>query len=130
MCRTPTPQKTRNIATPEDQFPVQVNDDAEPFEIKTEHFHGRIAVRMKESRIEGQGPSRLDTTTAYFARHPGWTWSIEFQCRFLSSDVGCDDLVFGNIFDRPLRPILPWGTNAVLKFVHLIVRARSQFFAL
>lgn len=31
-------------------------------------------------------------------------------------DVSADDVVFGNVFDQPIRDQLPWGTSIAVKF--------------
>ncbi|KAJ7782800.1 DUF1769-domain-containing protein [Mycena metata] len=55
----------------------------------------------------------------YFGRddRSGVTWSIQVQGRFLAPR-SADDILFGNIFERPLK--LPWGTGAALKFMKYI----------
>lgn len=37
-----------------------------------------------------------------------------------TSPVSADELVFGNIFEKPIRDSLPYGTSAALKAMHFI----------
>jgi hypothetical protein len=34
--------------------------------------------------------------------------------------VNGDDLVFGNVFERPIRDSLPWGTSIATKFMYFV----------
>ncbi|KAF9475708.1 DUF1769-domain-containing protein [Pholiota conissans] len=78
-------------------------------------FEGNISAHIKGFTDE-RGRVR---ESEYFSREDkaGITWSIQVQGRFLEPH-SADDILFGNTFDRPLK--LPWGTSAVLKFMHYI----------
>ncbi|KJA15579.1 hypothetical protein HYPSUDRAFT_58713 [Hypholoma sublateritium FD-334 SS-4] len=78
-------------------------------------FEGKIAAYIKGVTDEN-GCVR---ESEYFNREDkaGITWSIQVQGRFLVPQ-SADDILFGNTFDRPLK--LPWGTSAILKFMHYI----------
>ena len=69
---------------------VAVNHDELPIVIDSEHFQGRIAVRVKQS--------------AYFSEPYGskFSYSIQIQGRFMN-EVTADDILFGNDFDAPIR---------------------------
>lgn len=32
-------------------------------------------------------------------------------------DVNADDILFGNVFENPIRDHLPWGTSIAVKFM-------------
>ncbi|KAJ7125027.1 hypothetical protein C8R44DRAFT_782088 [Mycena epipterygia] len=90
-----------------------------PHRIVTDAWEGEIVVHIKG--LNQADPSN-DTTpeeAEYFSREDrkGVTWSIQVQGRFLSPRSS-DDILFGNIFERPLK--LPWGTGAALKFMKYI----------
>lgn len=104
-----------------------VNYDEEPFEIKTAAFEGRLVVRIKGfhgAAPKGKEPLRT-TQSTYFETFPKITWSIQLQGRFLKEFSG-DDVVFGNIFDAPIRDYLPYGTSAALKAVSWIDPSLEQ----
>jgi len=78
-----------------------VNDDEQYTTIDTKLFQGRVTVRVKD--FVGDDPSHKSTAT-YFD-HPygsSMTYSIQVQGRYLDG-VNCDNLVFGNVFDKPIR---------------------------
>lgn len=98
--------------------------------ISTEHFEGQVAVNIK-GFTDTQG-NVLDSE--YFQREnrKDTTWSIQVQGTFYPCIDGIfpdelrfsgrflqphssDDILFGNMFDRPLN--LPWGSSAVLKLM-------------
>ncbi|CAA7264369.1 unnamed protein product [Cyclocybe aegerita] len=86
-----------------------------PFGLSSDVFEGQVVAHIKGLTDE-HGELR---DSEYFDRsdRKGVTWSIQVQGRFLAP-FSADDILFGNTFDRPL--ILPWGTSAVLKFMHYI----------
>ncbi|PPQ78628.1 hypothetical protein CVT25_010592 [Psilocybe cyanescens] len=83
--------------------------------VRSPLFEGEIVAHIKGLTDE-RGRVR---ESAYFEREDrgGVTWSIVVRGRFLVP-YSADDILFGNTFDRPLK--LPWGTSAVLKFMHYI----------
>ncbi|KAJ6593594.1 hypothetical protein B0H19DRAFT_1205104 [Mycena capillaripes] len=89
-----------------------------PHRIVTEAWEGEIIVFIKG--FNETDPSHTTPEAAeYFGREDrsGVTWSIQVQGRFLLPRSS-DDILFGNIFERPLK--LPWGTGAALKFMKYI----------
>ncbi|KAF7321422.1 hypothetical protein MKEN_00662700 [Mycena kentingensis (nom. inval.)] len=83
--------------------------------IVSTHFEGKVVVFIKGLNQDEQACDSPE----YFQRadRSGITWSIQVQGRFLSP-LSSDDVLFGNIFERPLK--LPWGTSAALKFMKVI----------
>ncbi|KAJ7928506.1 P-loop containing nucleoside triphosphate hydrolase protein [Mycena leptocephala] len=89
-----------------------------PHRIVTDAWEGEVIVFIKG--FNEADPSKTTPEAAeYFGRddRSGVTWSIQVQGRFLSPRSS-DDILFGNIFERPLK--LPWGTGAALKFMKSI----------
>ncbi|KAJ7497013.1 hypothetical protein FB451DRAFT_1209722 [Mycena latifolia] len=103
--------------TPHDLTPITslVNTNT-PHRISTEAWEGEIVVFIKGFNQEDPCSSTPEETQ-YFSSRDGVTWSIQVQGRFLSPRSS-DDILFGNIFERPLK--LPWGTGAALKFMKYI----------
>nr|XP_031859460.1 uncharacterized protein CI109_005106 [Kwoniella shandongensis]KAA5526532.1 hypothetical protein CI109_005106 [Kwoniella shandongensis] len=95
--------------------PCPVNS-TEPTPLETDSFKGNIWVFVKgysgdEKRGEGEG---------YFGKERGgMTYGIVVKGRFLR-DVGGDDVLFGNVFENPIRDHLPWGTSIATKFMYFI----------
>ncbi|KAF8727684.1 hypothetical protein AX14_007120 [Amanita brunnescens Koide BX004] len=83
--------------------------------VSSELFQGEITVHVKDFADE-EGVVRQSD---YFQREDrqGVTWSIQVCGRFLEA-YSADDILFGNVFDRPLY--LPWGSSFVLKFMKYI----------
>ncbi|KAI5828051.1 DUF1769-domain-containing protein [Schizophyllum commune Tattone D] len=104
---------------------TQLVNSPTPFEIKSEDFEGRIVACIKDFHAsvgEGENEAGSDDKNDgswYFGRpdRQGVTWSIQVQGRFLKPHPA-SDILFGNIFDRPLK--LPWGSGAALKFMSFI----------
>ncbi|KAK7057490.1 hypothetical protein R3P38DRAFT_2841269 [Favolaschia claudopus] len=105
--------------TPNDLTPITslVNTNT-PHRVVSDAWEGEILVFIKG--FNEADPSKTTSAAAdYFGRdnRSGVTWSIQVQGRFLSPRSS-DDIMFGNIFERPLK--LPWGTGAALKFMKII----------
>ncbi|EJD51323.1 DUF1769-domain-containing protein, partial [Auricularia subglabra TFB-10046 SS5] len=96
--------------SPDQLSPISANDGA-AHEVKSDAFEGKIAVFLKYED-ESDLPEYFDAP-----ERAGVTWSIQVQGRFLQARPA-SSVLFGNTFDRPLQ--LPWGTNAVLKFMHFV----------
>uniref|UniRef100_D8QKE7 Domain of unknown function at the cortex 1 domain-containing protein n=1 Tax=Schizophyllum commune (strain H4-8 / FGSC 9210) TaxID=578458 RepID=D8QKE7_SCHCM len=108
---------------------TQLVNSPTPFEIKSEDFEGRIVACIKDFHAgvgegeggteDGEGKDDKNDGSWYFGRadRQGVTWSIQVQGRFLKPHPA-SNILFGNIFDRPLR--LPWGSGAALKFMSFI----------
>jgi len=91
-----------------------VNTD-KPHTISSDHFEGQVVVNIKGFT----GPHGRILDSEYFHRpdRKDITWSIQVQGRFLQYH-STDEILFGNIFDRPLK--LPWGSGAALKFMSYV----------
>ncbi|KAF8155856.1 hypothetical protein B0H34DRAFT_659245 [Crassisporium funariophilum] len=102
--------------SPETMVPITslVNTN-KPHRVSSDVFEGEIVTHIKGLTDEHDRVRDSE----YFARgdRQGVTWSIQVQGRFLVP-YSADDILFGNTFDRPLK--LPWGTSAILKFMHYI----------
>ncbi|KAL1667928.1 hypothetical protein GGF50DRAFT_47440 [Schizophyllum commune] len=104
---------------------TQLVNSPTPFEIKSEEFEGRIVACIKDFHAgvgeeeKEAGSDDKNDGSWYFGRpdRQGVTWSIQVQGRFLKPHPA-SDILFGNIFDRPLK--LPWGSGAALKFMSFI----------
>jgi hypothetical protein len=46
----------------------------------------------------------------------GMTYGIVVRGKFLDAPTA-DEVVFGNVFERPIRDSLPWGTAVAVKFM-------------
>lgn len=44
------------------------------------------------------------------------TYGIVVRGTFLDGPTA-DEVVFGNVFERPIRDSLPWGTSVAVKFM-------------
>jgi len=118
--------------SPHELTPIEVNS-SQAHDIKSDLFEGKVSVFIKlessrhssrnplrsKLKSKSRSPSPNDETPEYFRRQDreGVTWSIQVQGRFLK-EYSSNDILFGNTFDRPLH--LPWGSGAVLKFMHYI----------
>ncbi|KAJ7502890.1 hypothetical protein B0H11DRAFT_1986814 [Mycena galericulata] len=106
--------------TPYDLTPITrlVNTNTS-HRIVTDAWEGEIVVFIKGFNEDHLGDNITPEAAEYFGRNDrsGITWSIQTQGRFLSPRSS-DDVLFGNIFERPLK--LPWGTGAALKFMKYI----------
>ncbi|BEJ14895.1 hypothetical protein CspHIS471_0406620 [Cutaneotrichosporon sp. HIS471] len=86
-----------------------------PARVRTEHFEGEISVFIKGLESDGDE----DEGEAFFSSRPELTYALVVRGRYLDN-VGGDDLVFGNVFERPIRDSLPWGTSIATRFMHFI----------
>ncbi|KAJ7072590.1 hypothetical protein C8F01DRAFT_1104472 [Mycena amicta] len=94
--------------SPQDLTPITelVNQNI-PHRILSDAFDGEVAVFIKG--LNQLDASQSSAESYYFEHRSGG--------RFLTPR-SADDVLFGNIFERPLQ--LPWGTGAALKFMKLI----------
>ncbi|ELU41712.1 hypothetical protein AG1IA_04260 [Rhizoctonia solani AG-1 IA] len=95
-------------------------NDGSTHVIQSELFDGVVSVHIK-----GDFGDTNSSKSTYFndesrARH---TWSIALQGRFLKAING-NDILFGNIFDRPLT--LPWGFGILTQVSSTIYTERSH----
>ncbi|KAH8919853.1 DUF1769-domain-containing protein [Atractiella rhizophila] len=112
------PPKLQVLAGPslDSLSPVAVNQDvSKPFKISSSSFEGFLTVRIRGFE---EFP---DPESGYFDKEEGhgMNYSIQVQGRYLK-DVSSDDVLFGNVFEKPIRTSLPYGTTAILKFVKFI----------
>ncbi|KAJ7729536.1 hypothetical protein DFH07DRAFT_183229 [Mycena maculata] len=106
--------------TPHDLTPItSLVNVGVPHKILTDAWEGEIVIFIKGFNQEDPAHDSTPQEAEYFSRPDrcGVTWSIQVQGRFLSPRSS-DDVLFGNIFERPLK--LPWGTGAALKFMKYI----------
>ncbi len=92
-------------------FPVNAST---PTRIDTPGFTGSIAVWVKDYN----GEERHGDGHEYF-RQPGRegnTYAIVVKGRF-KNEVEVDDVMFGNVFEKPIKDSLPWGTAVAVKFM-------------
>ncbi|KAJ7185158.1 hypothetical protein B0H12DRAFT_1173921 [Mycena haematopus] len=105
--------------TPNELTPItQLVNTNTPHRVVTDAWEGEILVFIKGFN-EADASKTTPEAAEYFGRddRSGVTWSIQVQGRFLSPRSS-NDILFGNIFERPLK--LPWGTGAALKFMKFI----------
>ncbi|KAG8734594.1 hypothetical protein FRC12_018471 [Ceratobasidium sp. 428] len=89
---------------------ITYNDDSS-HAVRSPSFDGLVSVHIKgEEGVANSGSNAYFTHESRSTR----TWSIRIQGRFLK-EINGNDLLFGNVFDRPLT--LPWGFGAALNFV-------------
>ena len=90
---------------------ISVNSST-PTPLKTENFDGTISVWVKDFHGEGAGGDGQ----AYFGKRTSMTYGIVVRGRFLDGP-NADEVVFGNVFEKPIRDSLPWGTSVATKFM-------------
>ncbi|KAK4048381.1 hypothetical protein OIO90_005851 [Microbotryomycetes sp. JL221] len=103
---------------------LYVNSDG--VRIDTTKFKGQVAVRIRDYH----GPASSASKSRPNPPQDSWstdsdTMSIEIEGSWLD-DVDCDDVLWGNAWQAPIRDYLPWGTAAALKFVHVVDPALTQ----
>ena len=91
--------------------PIVVNSST-PTKIKTDTFDGDISVWIKDFAGEGSGGDGAE----YFAERSTMTYGIVVRGKYLD-DPTADEVVFGNVFERPIKDSLPWGTSVAVKFM-------------
>lgn len=111
--------------------PISVNSTT-PTKIKTALFDGEISVWVKGFQGDGVGGDGHE----YFDQRSGMTYSIvvkgEQACiplvaaltkvvtgKYLD-DPNADEVIFGNVFEGPIRDSLPWGTSVAVKFMKCV----------
>ncbi|KAH8084352.1 hypothetical protein BXZ70DRAFT_570775 [Cristinia sonorae] len=93
---------------------IQANSD-EGFNISTDEFEGQVAIYLK-GFADADGKVGA---SPYFEQEErkDVTWSVQVQGKFLKIH-SADDIMFGNVFDRPLPQ--PWGIGAITTFMHYL----------
>ncbi|WVQ80117.1 hypothetical protein IAT38_002218 [Cryptococcus sp. DSM 104549] len=96
--------------------PCPVNSPS-PTPIRTPGFEGDLWVFVKDYA----GDEKRGEGKEYFGEEGrgGMTYGIVVKGRFLK-DLTADDVVFGNVFQKPIRDSLPWGTSVATKFMYFI----------
>ncbi|BGP15697.1 hypothetical protein JCM10213_006133 [Rhodosporidiobolus nylandii] len=103
--------------------PVSVN--ASPLAIHSASFEGAVSVRLRGYRgAEGENSGREEPKEGEELEEKGETWSVSFEGRFGAEgeegEVGVDEILFGNVWRKPIRDYLPYGTAAALRFVKYV----------
>ncbi|GAA6014003.1 hypothetical protein JCM10207_000202 [Rhodosporidiobolus poonsookiae] len=101
--------------------PLRVNDDA--LAISAPHFEGSVAVRLRGYRGPADGSGGApEPKEGEELEEEGESWSIAFEGRFggEGKEVGVDEILFGNVWQTPIRDYLPYGTSAALRFVKYV----------
>lgn len=99
-----------------------------PVRVQNDKFEGEISVFVKDFTGEG----KAGEGDAFFGPRAGQTYGIIVRGvygwatprvadwltlgRFLEP-VNGDDLLFGNVFEEPIKDSLPWGTAIATKFM-------------
>ncbi|CED83829.1 Protein of unknown function DUF1769 [Phaffia rhodozyma] len=99
-------------------------NSSEPTHVSSDRFEGDILVRIKDfsgESADGKERKSPEGETGFFTagEREGSSWSIFVKGSF-KEEINADDLVFGNVFDKPIRDSLPWGTSVALKFMNFI----------
>ena len=94
---------------------AHINDPTKPTHVSGPHFEGDIVVRVKDfNGVVASGSTLKSSDDAYFSKTKD-TSSMQFRGVFRGDDLTCDDLLFGNDFDAPIKDSLPPGTSLGLK---------------
>ncbi|GAA5968951.1 hypothetical protein JCM11641_000788 [Rhodosporidiobolus odoratus] len=102
--------------------PLAVNSS--PTSISSKHWEGSVAVRLKGFRNERGEVSEIKEGEEL--EEEGESWSISFEGRWKGEGeeegegVGVDEVMFGNVWQKPIRDYLPYGTSAALRFVKYV----------
>ncbi|GAA5939255.1 hypothetical protein JCM1841_002934 [Sporobolomyces salmonicolor] len=95
--------------------PVAVNESALP--ISSDVWEGSVSVRLKDYRGPKGHDGRKQPKEPF--EKQGDTWSIAFEGRW-KQDTDVDEILFGNVWQKPIRDYLPYGTSAALRFVRYV----------
>ncbi|WVQ77874.1 hypothetical protein IAR50_007576 [Cryptococcus sp. DSM 104548] len=96
--------------------PINVNSTT-PTPISTPGFEGNIWVFVKDY----SGDHQDGDGSQYFKEEgrSGMTYGIVVKGRF-KKEVNGDEVVFGNVFEKPIKDSLPWGTSVATKFMYFV----------
>ncbi|CAB52619.1 Elongation factor G, mitochondrial [Schizosaccharomyces pombe] len=85
--------------------PISINGT--PNVVKSKYFEGDVKVRLRD----------YETPDEEYFEQSNDTCSIMIRGRFLptESTLTADDILFGNQFEKPLRDVLPMGSNLLMK---------------
>lgn len=114
------PRLRVRISSPGSAYPptqlLPVNSP-NPTPLKTPHFEGEVSVWVKDytgDEKKGEGHEYFDSEG-----RSGMTYAIVVRGRFLD-EIDADELVFGNLFQKPIRDQLPWGTSIAIKAMQFL----------
>ncbi|KAH8084603.1 hypothetical protein HD553DRAFT_311278 [Filobasidium floriforme] len=96
--------------------PALVNSST-PNKIENEHFEGEISMWIKDyNGLKNGGEEDL-----YFGQpgREGSTYALVVKGKHLGP-ISANDLLFGNVFEKPIRSSLPWGTSIAMKFINWV----------
>lgn len=104
------------VSTPSKVYPpsepMTVNT-SKPTPLKTPHFEGEVSVWIKNYEGDHKGGEGGE----YFDNERGdKTYAIVVKGRF-KDEVDGDQVMWGNVFEKPIRDSLPWGTSIATKFM-------------
>ncbi|RSH89061.1 hypothetical protein EHS25_002727 [Saitozyma podzolica] len=94
--------------------PCPVNSPT-PTKVTTDGFDGEISVWVKGF----EGDERAGDGSEYFGVRGAMTYAIVVRGRF-TEQVSADELMFGNVFEKPIRDSLPWGTSVAQKAIYFV----------
>lgn len=116
--------------------PSQVNS-VKAIPIETPGFKGEISIWVKDYNglhKKGDGHEyfeqngRKNNTYAVIAKGE-WKESHRRCYRLMTLSAGrflkpisADDILFGNVFEKPIRDSLPWGTSIAMKFMKWVAQ--------
>ncbi|KAJ9095212.1 hypothetical protein QFC19_007667 [Naganishia cerealis] len=87
--------------------PVHVNSTT-PVPITTNAFDGEMSVWVKDYR----GLQKKGDGMEYFGERGRESMTYGIVVR--------DDILFGNVFEKPIRASLPWGTSIAMRFINWV----------
>ncbi|OCF31969.1 hypothetical protein I317_03113 [Kwoniella heveanensis CBS 569] len=94
--------------------PCPVNA-TEPTPLITDGFEGSIWVFVKGYN----GDHKAGDGDEYFKGRDGISYGIVVKGKF-KDDFNADEVLFGNVFEKPIRDNLPWGTSIATKFMYFV----------
>jgi hypothetical protein len=115
------------------QVPITPNDDECPGEVHGDHFEGQVWVRIRnceafsastasgpglESESRSASAALAPRNAPYFTNAPKMTFSMVIRGRF-RQPLASDNLVFGNVFDAPIR--LPLGVGLGVHIMRIFI---------
>lgn len=101
------------VGTSLDNLSPLIVNSSKPNQIESDFIKGTIKVRLQPHFTGKQDEE-------YFNKRSDVTWSIQFTGTFLGGDYDANEIMFGNIWLKPIRDSLPFGTNLGLKFIKVL----------
>ncbi|GAA5855196.1 hypothetical protein JCM8547_008979 [Rhodosporidiobolus lusitaniae] len=94
--------------------PLSVN--SAPVSLSSSSWEGSVSVRL----LHYPGPhGQREPKEGEELEEGGQTWSVSFEGRW-KDEVGVDEVLFGNVWSKPIRDFLPYGTAAALRVVKYV----------